>query len=44
MTEDQPGVAGYDFVPANSIDQARLIAFSAAVWPDRPADQLVLQL
>jgi len=41
MTEDQPGVAGYDFVPANSIDQARLIAFSAAVWPDRPADQLV---
>jgi GNAT superfamily N-acetyltransferase len=42
MTEtDQMRVAGYDFVPANSIDQARLIAFSAAVWPDRPADQLV---
>jgi hypothetical protein len=44
MTEDQFGAAGYDSVPANSIDWARLIAFSAAVWPDRPADQLVLQL
>jgi Acetyltransferase (GNAT) family len=42
MTEtDQVRAAGYDFVPANSIDQAHLIAFSAAVWPDRPADQLV---
>ena len=41
MTVDQLGAVGYDFVPANSIDQARLIAFSAAVWPDRPADQLV---
>jgi hypothetical protein len=42
MTEtDQVRADGYDFVPANSIDQAHLIAFSAAVWPDRPADQLV---
>jgi GNAT superfamily N-acetyltransferase len=42
MTErDQVRAAGYDFVPANSIDQAHLIAFSAAVWPDRPADQLI---
>jgi GNAT superfamily N-acetyltransferase len=42
MTEaDQIRAAGYDFVPANSIDPARLIAFSTAVWPERPADQLV---
>jgi GNAT superfamily N-acetyltransferase len=42
MTESAQGrAAGYDFVPARSIDLARLIAFSAAVWPDRPHDQLV---
>jgi len=41
MTElDRVRAAGYDFVPAKSIDQAHLTAFSAAVWPDRPADQL----
>jgi hypothetical protein len=33
--------AGYDFVPAKSINHEHLVAFSAAVWPDRPADQLV---
>lgn len=32
---------GYAFVPARSIDEARLIAFSGAVWPNRPPDQLV---
>jgi ribosomal protein S18 acetylase RimI-like enzyme len=42
MTEtDQARAAGYNFVPANSINQAHLSAFAAAVWPDRPADQLV---
>jgi hypothetical protein len=42
MTEsDQLLAAGYDFVPAKSIDHAQLVAFSAAVWPDRPADQLL---
>lgn len=29
---------GYDFVPARSIEEARLIAFAAAVWPDRPSE------
>jgi Acetyltransferase (GNAT) family len=37
----QVRAAGYNFVPAKSIDQAHLNAFSAAVWPDCPADQLV---
>jgi GNAT superfamily N-acetyltransferase len=37
----QPRAQGYDFVPARSVDAARLIAFAAAVWPDRPHDQLV---
>jgi GNAT superfamily N-acetyltransferase len=36
-----PRVEGYDFVPARSVEAARLIAFAAAVWPDRPHDQLV---
>jgi GNAT superfamily N-acetyltransferase len=37
----QPRVDGYDFVPARSVEAARLVAFAAAVWPDRPHDQLV---
>jgi len=42
MTEsDQVRAAGYDFVPAKSIDLAHLNAFSATVWPECPADQLV---
>jgi ribosomal protein S18 acetylase RimI-like enzyme len=37
----QPHAEGYDFVPARSVQTARLVAFAAAVWPDRPHDQLV---
>jgi GNAT superfamily N-acetyltransferase len=33
-----PRAPGYDFVPARSIDEARLIAFAATVWPDRPSE------
>jgi GNAT superfamily N-acetyltransferase len=33
-----PHAPGYDFVPARSIDEARLMAFAAAVWPDRPSE------
>jgi GNAT superfamily N-acetyltransferase len=38
---DQHRIDGYDFVPARSVEAARLVAFAAAVWPDRPHDQLV---
>src|SRR6516162_7031909 len=42
MTEsNQVRAAGYDFVPAKSIDLAHLNAFSATVWPECPADHLV---
>jgi GNAT superfamily N-acetyltransferase len=32
----------YAFVPARSVDDARLLAFAAAAWPDRPAHDRIL--
>ncbi len=31
----------YLFVPANSVEEPRLLDFAAAAWPDRPADRVL---
>lgn len=36
-----PSANGYIFVPAKSVNEADLIEFTAAIWPDRPRDQLL---
>ena len=37
MTERDPAALGdYILAPANAVDEQRLAAFAAAVWPDRP--------
>lgn len=40
--EVKPGTRGYVLVPAKSIDEKRLIAFGAAVWPDRSSHHRIL--
>ena len=33
--------SNYLFVPANSVEEPRLLDFAAAAWPDRPADRVL---
>ncbi len=39
--EKSEGTQDYAFVPANSVDQARLLEFAAAAWPDRTPDRVL---
>src|SRR4051812_21777583 len=35
-------MSDYEFVPARAIDDASLVKFAAAVWPDRPPHDRIL--
>ncbi len=35
------GTENYLFIPANSVEEPRLLDFAAAAWPDRSADQVL---
>jgi hypothetical protein len=39
--EVRPSSGASVFVPANSVDEERLIKFAAAVWPERPRERIL---